>query len=98
MLVVALALAVSACRAPKAEMPPGPIAKIFVQTDGTVLLNGKPTTRDNLKKELANLKARNGSVWYSRANLQGDPPPHAMDVMQAIIDARLPVRLTEKPE
>jgi hypothetical protein len=76
----------------------GPIAKIHVEADGTILLDGKPTNLEDLKEAFVELKRRDGAVWYSRANPQGDPPPRAMEVMAATVDARLPVRLMEKPE
>src|SRR5260221_519103 len=44
------------------------IAKVHVDAAGSIFLNGRPATLDDLRKELARVKAANGSVWYSRAN------------------------------
>jgi biopolymer transport protein ExbD len=98
-LVVALLLA-GACRMPEKQpkLPKGPVAKVHVQADGVILLNGQQVTLEDLKKKFAELKSQDGVVWYSRANAQGEPPSSAMEVMRAIVDARLPVRLLEKPE
>jgi hypothetical protein len=72
------------------------IAKVKVDRTGTIYLNGKSVTIDALKQEFARLKHGNGAVWYYRENPQGDPPPQAMAVVQAIVDAQLPVRLMER--
>jgi len=62
----------------------------------TIYLNGKTVTIEELKQEFAWLKQANGAVWYYRENPKGEPPAQAMAVIQAIIDAKLPVRLLEK--
>jgi len=98
-LVVGLSLVLLiACSRPKTQDTSGPVAKVHVQADGTILLNGQPTSLEKLKTELDTLKGQGGTVWYSRANPLGDPPPHAMEVMEAIANAGMPVRLMEKPE
>jgi len=74
----------------------GEIAKVKVNRTGTIYLNGKVVTIEALKQEFARLKQGNGAVWYYRENPQGEPPPQAMAVIQAIIDAHLPVRLMER--
>ena len=97
--VIFVLAAMASCTSPsKPRTDSGPVAKVFVQLDGTILLNGQPTTLENLKKEFVTLKSQNGSVWYSRANPEGEPPPHAMEVIQAVVDAGLPVRLLPRPE
>ena len=74
----------------------GEVAKVKVNQTGTIYLNGKVVTIEALKQEFARLKQGNGAVWYYRENPQGEPPPQAMAVIQAIVDAHLPVRLTER--
>jgi hypothetical protein len=85
-------------RAREGESPQqfGEIAKVKVNRTGTVYLNGKVVTIEALKQEFARLKHTNGAVWYYRENSQGEPPPQAMAVIQAIIDAQLPVKLMER--
>ncbi|MGH7370762.1 MAG: hypothetical protein ACREJK_02820 [Candidatus Methylomirabilales bacterium] len=74
----------------------GEIAKVKVNRTGTIYLNGKVVTIEALQQEFARLKQGNGAVWYYRENPQGEPSPQAMAVIQAIIDASLPVRLMER--
>ena len=74
----------------------GEIAKVKVDRAGRIYLNGRIVTLENLKRELSRLHKVNGAVWYHRENSHQDPPPEALAVLQAIIDARLPVKLLEK--
>ena len=74
----------------------GEIAKVKMNQTGAIYLNGKVVTIEVLKQEFARLKQGNGAVWYYRENPQGEPPPQAMAVIQAIIDANLPVRVMER--
>ena len=79
-----------------AEQKLGEIAKVKVDRAGRIYLNGRIITLENLKRELSRLHKVNGAVWYHRENPHQDPPPEALAVLQAIIDARLPVKLLEK--
>lgn len=72
------------------------IAKVKVDRAGRIYLNGTPTTIENLRREFTRLAASNGVVWYHREDPAGEPPPEAMEVIKAITDARLPVKLVEK--
>ena len=72
------------------------IAKVKVTRIGAIYHNGKAITIDEVKKEFARLKQVNGTVWYHRENPQGEPPPEALAVIKAIVDAKLPVKLLEK--
>lgn len=74
----------------------GEIAKVKVDRAGRIYLNGSIVSLENLKRELSRLHKVNGAVWYHRENPHQDPPPEALLVLQAIIDARLPVKLLEK--
>ncbi len=72
------------------------IAKVKVDRAGRIYLNGRQTTIETLRKELARLAASNGVVWYHREDRAGEPPPAAMAVIKAITDARVPVKLMEE--
>jgi hypothetical protein len=74
------------------------VAKVHVDAAGGIFLNGKAATLEDLRREFARVRTANGSVWYSRANPAGDPPPNALEVLQVVMDAKVPVRLLEKPE
>jgi biopolymer transport protein ExbD len=74
------------------------VGKVAVSAKGAVWLDGKATTVDALRERLAELKKRNGVVWYYRESAGAEPPPQAMQVMKLIIDARLPISMSTKPD
>jgi hypothetical protein len=77
----------------------GPAAKIKIGQDGVVSLDDKTVSLDELKTALSKLKQSPGSsVWYYRENPAGEPHPNAKEVLKLIIDARLPIRLSTKPD
>jgi hypothetical protein len=78
------------------EQKIGEIAKVKVDRAGRIYINGRIVTLEDLKREFSRLHKINGAVWYHRENPHQDPPPEALAVLQAIIDARLPVKLLEK--
>jgi biopolymer transport protein ExbD len=89
----------------KTSKPPSPnvdlarITKIKVNRDGVILLNDEAVTIEALKDSLAKVGQSAGSaVWYYRDSPAGEPHPNAMLVLQAIVDAKLPVRLSTKPD
>jgi biopolymer transport protein ExbD len=69
------------------------IDRVKVTQTGIVYLNGKQVSLEELKKDFVELKAKNGSVWYYRDNPQGEPREQAMDVIKAVVEAKLPVRM-----
>lgn len=79
-----------------AEQTFGEIAKVKVDRAGRIYLNGRITSLESLKREFSRLRKVNGAVWYHRENPGQEPPPEALTVLQAIIDARLPVKLVER--
>lgn len=72
------------------------IAKVKVTRAGMIYLNGKLVGPEELKQEFARLKQANGAVWYYREDPHAEPPPQAMAVVEAIVEAQLPVRLLEE--
>jgi hypothetical protein len=79
-------------------VPKPTILKIGVSSSGTVFLNGKVTTMKSLEAALKTAKAHNGQVWYYRDASRSDPPQHAMEVLKLVIDNKLPVSLSTKPD
>lgn len=75
-----------------------PILKVAVTADGAISIDGAHATIDSLREAFAALAAQKGAVWYYRENGAGEPPPQAMQVMEAIVQNRLPVRLSTKPD
>jgi hypothetical protein len=74
------------------------ILKVAVMHDGRIFADGQHTTLSSLRDTLMELSKNNGSVWYYREEGQAEPPPEATQVIQAIIDNRLPVKLSSKPD
>jgi hypothetical protein len=78
--------------------PDSPILKIAVKVDGLVTVNGSPTTIDSLRASLTQLAEQNGVVWYYREAGQSDTPPESDEIIKAVIENRLPVRLSSRPD
>ena len=74
------------------------VGKVAVSAKGAVSFDGKVTTADALRERLAELKKRNGVVWYYRESAGAEPPPQAMQIMKLIADARLPISMSTKPD
>jgi hypothetical protein len=62
-----------------------------VDAAGVITVNGEVVPAADLRVALASLKPQPTEICYSRANLQGEPPPEVMAVMKAIIAWGLPV-------
>ena len=75
-----------------------PVLKVAVFSDGRLTVDGAASTIQALRNSLRSLSERHGVVWYYREAGQQEPPPIAMEVMQAVIDARLPIRLSSRPD
>ena len=72
------------------------IAKVKVDRNRTIYLDRKAVSIQELRDAFERLKQANGAVWYYRENPRGEPHPTAGAVIQAVIDAKLPVRLMEQ--
>jgi hypothetical protein len=71
--------------------------RISVLRDGAVLLDGKNVDLTQLADALQALPD-GASVSYYREAAGGEPPPAALEVMKLIVERRLPVRLSTKPD
>jgi len=74
------------------------IVKISVLSNGDLLEDGQKVTIDQLAASLQKVKAANGKVWYYREAAGQEPPAIALQVMKALVDNRLPVSLSTKPD
>ena len=82
-----------------ASSDPSHIAKVKVKRDGVIVLNDETVTLEQVKSSLSKLSQSGAAaVWYYRENPDGEPHPNAMFVLQAIVDAKLPVKLSTKPD
>jgi len=80
------------------EIQENDILKISVLTSGKILLNGQKISLKKLPPILQELKDKNGEVWYHRENSQQDPPEQATQVIQMVIDAKIPISLSSQPD
>jgi len=78
--------------------PNSPVIKIAVFTDGRITADGIPATIDSLRESFKKLAEQKGAVWYYREEGQGEPPPQGMQVIWAVVEARLPIRLSSRPD
>ena len=74
------------------------VAKVQVLADGTILLDEKQVTIVELETAFADTKRKNGVVWYYRENAVAEPPPQAMLVVEAVVEAKLPIKLFTTPD
>lgn len=74
------------------------ILKISVLSTNIVLLNGKKVGPNEMMSALSEAKKRNGVVWYYRENPEEEPPPAASQVIQIVIDNKLPISMSTKPD
>jgi hypothetical protein len=78
--------------------PSTPILKIAVLADGRITVDGSPATVDSLRVSLKRLAEQKGVVWYYREAAQSTAPREATEVIQAVIENRLPIRMSSRPD
>jgi hypothetical protein len=76
----------------------GRVARIRVSGAGEIWCNDTRATLESLRGTLAELRAGNGIVWYHREPGTSDPSPEAMAVVQLVIEHRVPISLSTKPD
>lgn len=74
------------------------VAKVGIYADGRITLDGRVVQMEELRAQFAKLSQEKGAVWYYREASSADAPANAMLVIQAIIDARLPVSMSSMPD
>ena len=80
------------------QKPAPPVLKLAVMANGRITINGAPATMESLRESLKTLAQQKGVVWYYREAANTEPPPVVKEVVQAIVDARLSVRLSTRPD
>jgi hypothetical protein len=78
--------------------PNSPVLKIAVMADGRITVDGSPSTIDSLRVSLQTLAKQRGVVWYYREAGQAKAPPESSQVIQAVIENRLPIKLSSRPD
>ncbi|PWQ98086.1 hypothetical protein [Leucothrix arctica] len=72
--------------------------QISIQASGGVLLGGVAVKPSELITALDKAQKIKGSVWYYRENPETEPPPSASQVIQMIIERKLPITMSTKPD
>ena len=74
--------------------------KISVLASGAILLDGKAVDFDQIDAALQSAKQRNGNaqIWYYRESGGAQPPPQALAVVQRIVQYKLAISLSSKPD
>lgn len=78
--------------------PNAPILKIALMADGHITVDGSPATIDSLRVSLKRLADQKGVVWYYREAAQRQAPPQSNEIVKAVIENRLPIRLSSRPD
>lgn len=66
--------------------------------DGRITADGFPTGIDSLRVLLKRLAEEKGVVWYYREAPETPAPPESVAIIQAIIENRLPISLSSRPD
>jgi hypothetical protein len=74
------------------------ILKIAVMADGQITMDGSPTTIDSLRASLKRLADQKGVVWYYREAGHSAAPSESAEIMKAVIENHLPIRLSCRPD
>jgi hypothetical protein len=80
------------------RMKTAPRLTVSVLQSGKILVDGRETPLRELGEQLAQLKAREGVVWYYREASHDEPPPEAMEVVKMVVENQLPITLSSKPD
>ena len=77
--------------------PEARVTRISVLVAGRILLDGNDATISDVRSALERARAKRGSVWYYRESDKGEPPPQAIEVFKLIVESKLPISLSTKP-
>lgn len=74
------------------------IMKVAVAADGTITLDGKVISLEDLREEFAAAVGTEPVVWLYRADSDEDPPEESRQVFRAIVENLFPISFTDKPD
>lgn len=76
-----------------------PVIKVAVMKSGEVMADGTPVSLEELDALFVDMKNRSGMVWYYRENpREAEPPPIAMKVVNLVVNNKLDIRISSKPD
>jgi len=77
-------------------LPGENVARVSALASGQLLLDGQPVALHALDRALADLKAKNGVVWFYRENPGHETPPQATDAIGLVVKHQLPISMATK--
>lgn len=83
-------------QAAAAALEAAPKVKIWVSANGDIELDGSSKSLDEVRVALTELAKNSGVVLYGRDAPEGEPHPTAMQVMEIVVQKRLPIRMSTK--
>ncbi len=75
-----------------------PALKIAVFSDGRLTVDGAPASIQSLRQSLRKIADEHGVVLYYREAADKAPPPIATEVINQVMEARVPIRLSARPD
>lgn len=75
-----------------------PVLKVSVLSSGAILLDGHAIELERLAEALQDAKRNDGAVYYYRQAAAGNPPLQAMSVLNLVIQNKLPISLSSRPD
>jgi biopolymer transport protein ExbD len=87
--------------APPATVPTKsmkPKAEVKVLMDGSLFLDGQPSTLAMIDQRFAELAKSKGELWYYREAAQAEPPAVAIKIIDLAIKYQLPITMSSKPD
>jgi len=98
-LILLIGITALAAENPKPpSSSPEVILKIQVFKTGKVMVDGAEISLAEVAKKLDDLKEKKGVVWYYREAASEEPSPQATEIIKMIIDRKLPVSMSSKPD
>jgi hypothetical protein len=74
------------------------ITRIAVFRSGVIEIDGSRATLADLRIALARVKEKHGGVWYYREGGSAEPTGAQMDAFKSLVEARVPISLSSKPD
>lgn len=85
--------------APQPEAAGPPVLKVAVSVDGSLTVDGEPSSLPELRKSLEQHKEKQGAtVWYYRENGDQEPPEIVSQIFETVMIAGLPIRMSSRPD
>jgi biopolymer transport protein ExbD len=76
--------------------PRTPVLKLSILSSGRVLLDGKKASVTKVRRALAQASSEKGTVWFYRE--KGEPPSQAIKIVKLVVENRLPISLSSRPD